>query len=130
MVGGLVVVMSDSCNPMDYSAPGSSVHGISQARTVEWVVISFSRGSSQPRDQNCVSFIAGRFFITEPPGKPRCPGISCSIVQALSSHLQCFSQWVCFGACYSFPLDNLSFPALTSAISITTIFLARIYNMS
>ena len=36
---------------MDYSPPGSSVHGISQARIPEWVVISFSKGSSQPRDQ-------------------------------------------------------------------------------
>ena len=45
-------IMSDSfCNPMDYSPPGSSVHGILQARILEWVPISFSRGSSQPRDQ-------------------------------------------------------------------------------
>ena len=38
------------CDPMDYSLPGSSVHGIFQARVLEWVAISFSRGSSQPRD--------------------------------------------------------------------------------
>ena len=38
------------CNPMDCSLPGSSVHGISQARVLEWVAVSFSRGSSQPRD--------------------------------------------------------------------------------
>ena len=38
------------CNPVDCSPPGSSVHGISQARVLEWVAISFSRGSSQPRD--------------------------------------------------------------------------------
>ena len=49
------------------SLPGSSVHGIFQARILEWVVISFSRRSSWPRDQTCVSCIAGRFFITEPP---------------------------------------------------------------
>ena len=57
---------------MNYSLPGSSVHGISQARILEWVVISFSRGSSQPRDRtsaSCSSCIAGRFFTTEPPGK-------------------------------------------------------------
>ena len=42
---------------MDYNAPGSSVHGISQARTLEWVAISFSRGSSQPRDWICLSCI-------------------------------------------------------------------------
>ena len=38
------------CNPMDYSPPGSSIHGISQTRILEWVAIPFSRGSSQPRD--------------------------------------------------------------------------------
>ena len=50
------------CNPMDCSPPGSSVHGIFQARILEWVAISFSRGSSQPRDQTQVSHIAGRCF--------------------------------------------------------------------
>ena len=50
--------------------PGSSVHGIFQARTLEWVAISFSRGSSWPRDWTHVSCIAGGFFTTEPPGKP------------------------------------------------------------
>ena len=38
------------CNPVDCGPPGSSVHGILQARILEWVVITFSRGSSQPRD--------------------------------------------------------------------------------
>ena len=50
------------CDPMDWSLPGSSVHGILQARTVEWVAVPFSRGSSQFRDQTQVSCIAGRFF--------------------------------------------------------------------
>ena len=50
------------CDLMDCSPPGSSVHGISQARILEWVAISFSRGSSQPRDQTQVYLIAGRFF--------------------------------------------------------------------
>ena len=43
------------CNPMDCSPPGSSVQGISQARIVEWVAISFSRGSSAPRHQTHIS---------------------------------------------------------------------------
>ena len=43
------------CNPMDCSLPGSSVHGISQSRILEWVAISFSRGSSQLRDGTSVS---------------------------------------------------------------------------
>ena len=46
---------------MDCSSPGSSVHGILQARILEWVAISFSKGSFQPRDQTQVSYIAGRF---------------------------------------------------------------------
>ena len=50
------------CNPMDCSLSGSSVHGIFQVRILEWVVISFSRGSSQPRDRIQVSRIVGRCF--------------------------------------------------------------------
>ena len=46
------------CDPMDCSLPGSSVHGIFQARILEWVAISFSRGSSWPRDQTRVSCIS------------------------------------------------------------------------
>ena len=49
-------------NPVDCSSPGFSVHGILQARILEWVAISFSRGSSQPRDRTQISCIAGRFF--------------------------------------------------------------------
>ena len=50
------------CDPMDCSPTGSSVRGIFQARVLEWVAISFSRGSSQPRDWTQVSCIAGRRF--------------------------------------------------------------------
>ena len=49
-------------DPMDCSPPGSSVHGILQARILEWVAISFSRGSSQPRDWTQVSRIVDRRF--------------------------------------------------------------------
>ena len=50
------------CDPTDWSSPGSSVHGVFQARILEWVVIFSSRGVSQPRDQNCNScvFCIGR----------------------------------------------------------------------
>ena len=51
------------CNPMDCSLSGSSDHGIFQARVLEWIAISFSRGSSQPRNRTRVSRIAGRHFI-------------------------------------------------------------------
>ena len=67
------------CHPVDWGLPGFSVHGISQARTLDWVAISLSRGSSRPKDQtyvSCVSLV-GRFlhqlhnsFPTAPPGKP------------------------------------------------------------
>ena len=50
------------CDPMDCSLPGPSVHGILQARMLEWVTISFSRGSSQLWDRTQVSCIVGRFF--------------------------------------------------------------------
>ena len=49
-------------DPMDCSLPGSSVHGILPARILEWVAISFSRGSSLPRDQTWVSRLRGRSF--------------------------------------------------------------------
>ena len=58
------------CNPMDCRPQGSSIHGIFLARTLEWVAISSSRGSSWLRDRtrvSCVSCIAGRLFTTEPP---------------------------------------------------------------
>ena len=57
------------CNPMDCSPPGSSVHGISQARIHEWVAISFSRRPSQPRDQPHDSCIGRQSLTAEPPGK-------------------------------------------------------------
>ena len=50
------------CGPMDCSPPGSSVHGLFQARVLEWVDLSFSRGSSQPKDWTRVSCTACRFF--------------------------------------------------------------------
>ena len=50
------------CNPLDCSPPGSSVHGILQARILEQVAIPFSRGSYPPRDQTQVSHKVGRFF--------------------------------------------------------------------
>ena len=67
--------VAQSCStlrdPMDCSLPGSSVHGILQARILGWVTIFYSRGSFRPRDRNCVtcfSYLAGGFFTTAPPG--------------------------------------------------------------
>ena len=53
-----------------FTTPQIVAHGIFQARVLEWVAISFSRGSSWPRDQSQVSGIAGRGFTSVPPGKP------------------------------------------------------------
>ena len=50
------------CDPLDCSPPDSSVHGILQARILEWVAMSSSRGSSQPKDRTRVSCTAGGFF--------------------------------------------------------------------
>ena len=64
-------VVFDSSWPLDCSLPGSSVHGIVQARILEWVAISSCRGSSRPRDWtrvSCVSLVIGRFFTSEPLG--------------------------------------------------------------
>ena len=58
------------CDPRDSSPPGSPILGILQARVLEWVAISFSRGSSWPKDQTPFSRIADRSFPSEPPGKP------------------------------------------------------------
>ena len=58
------------CDSMDYSLPGSSIHGIFQVRVWEWATISFSRGSSGPGDWTKVSCIAADALPSEPLGKP------------------------------------------------------------
>ena len=73
------------CDPIDCSPPGSTVHGILQARILEWVVMPFSRGSSQPRDRTPASCIAGR-FLTKLRGKPvvRADVLFCRMLAALT----------------------------------------------
>ena len=76
--GGLVTKSCPTlCNPMDCNPPSSSVYEILRTRMLEWVDISFSRGSSRPRDGTHVSCITGRFSTTKPPGKPRVLGDPC-----------------------------------------------------
>ena len=58
------------CDPVDGSLPGFSIHGILQAKILEWVTISFSRGSSRPRDRTCTAQEADA-LTSEPPGKPK-----------------------------------------------------------
>ena len=66
-------VWSTLCDPVDCNPPGSPVHGIFPARILEWVAISFSRGSSWPRDRThvfCISCTSDEFFTAELLGKP------------------------------------------------------------
>ena len=75
--------MSDSLWSHGLGLPGSPVHGILQARVLEWVAVPFSRGSSQPRDWTQVSRIAGSFF-TIWAGKPKNTGVgSLSLLQGI-----------------------------------------------
>ena len=73
---------------MNYSLPDSSVHGISQARILEWVAISFSRASSRPRNGTRVSCLAGGFFTAEPPESHQ------------GSRFSPCSMWNCLKWCY------------------------------
>ena len=59
------------CNPMDCNPPVSSVHGTSQAGILEWVAISFPRGSSNPGIELSSTTLAGGSFTTDPSGKPQ-----------------------------------------------------------
>ena len=89
------------CNALDDSLPGSSVHGILQSRVLEWVAISFSRGSSWPRDWTQISCTAGSCLPSESPGKP---GGSC-----LMYHLYVWSFRTAGRACANslFPTQSL-----------------------
>ena len=74
------------CDPMDCSLPGSSVHGIFQARILEWIAISFSRGSSWPRDRTQVSRIVERCFTvwaTREGIKKKKKNRTCSLITVL-----------------------------------------------
>ena len=67
------LVISSDCDPKDCSPPGSSVHGILQARILEWAAISFSREFPYPGTESrsfASPTLVGRFFTIEPPGKP------------------------------------------------------------
>ena len=102
-------VMSDSCDPMNCSPPGSSVHGISQARILEGVAMSFSRGSSWPRDGTQVSCTAGGFFTMEPLEAQTINYIM--TVFTLTTKSRCF-----FFVELGHPLPHLNSPFLSTAL--------------
>ena len=86
-------------DPKNCSPPGSSVHGILQAKMLEWVAMPSSRGSSQPRNWTCVSCIAGEFFTTWSPRMPYFHGLL-----AQYKFVEELSMWSC-----QFRLQSLSF---------------------
>ena len=88
LLNGMLCLVAQSCvtlcDPVDYGLPGSSVHGIFQARILEWVAISFSRRSSWPRNWTRVSHIVGRCFTIWATGKPKNSGVgSLSLLQQI-----------------------------------------------
>ena len=98
------------CDPTDCSLPGSSVHGSPQARILEWVVISFSRESSWPRDRTQVFCLAGKFFFTtEWPGKPKKKTITLLISVSCVNYKGIFSN-VHAPCRLSFLISFLQFP--------------------
>ena len=94
------------CNPMDCSLLGSSIHGIFQARVLEWVAISFSRRSSWPRDRTRVSRIVGRHKPSEPPGKEGASSLSLHTQSLRKDYLS--TQWE--GAVYKPGRESLNWP--------------------
>ena len=80
------------CDPMDYSSPGSSVHGVFQARILKWIAISFSKGSSRPRNQTWVSVS----LLSEPPGKL---ALSLSLSLSLSIYICMYVFYVYMYVC-------------------------------
>ena len=76
------------CDPMDHSPPGSSVHRILQARTLEWVAMLSSRGSSQPRSWTSISCIVGRLF-TESTYFIVFPAAACRVFAPLCGIFHC-----------------------------------------
>ena len=117
---------------MDCS-PQVSVQGISQTRILEWVAISFSRGSSQPRGR---SALAGGLFITEPPGKPikyyYCPpidrGRNWGMVKLNLLPKVTDFKWQCRKSKLGSPISYAKPPLFSTALMLT-FFLIRSENM-
>ena len=90
------------CDPLNGGPPGSSVHGISQTRILEWVAISSSRGSSQPRDRSWASHTAGRLFTVWATGKANMYKDD-SVLVPLTLHYHChyYYRGAAWAPCWS-----------------------------
>ena len=94
------------CDPMNYSLPGSSVHGIFQARVLEWVAVSFSRGSSRPRDRSWVSRIVSMW-----------------------DECNCVVVWTFFGIAFQWDgNENWPFPVLWPLLSFLDLLAYWVYH--
>ena len=112
---------------MDTSQPGFSVHGIFQTRIQEWVAISFSRGSSQPKDRTWVSCIVGRHLTIWVTREVQFtlihgPNIPCSYAILLLQHRTLFPSLVTSttGCCFHFGLQERISPDSTKMNLIVT----------
>ena len=92
------------CSPMDCTPPGSSVHGILQARILEWIAISFCRRLSGPRDQTQVSCTAGRCFSIWTTREAQLP------IQSFSAILTSFMHWCLYYEVFNLVKKTLAFP--------------------
>ena len=102
------------CDPMDCSLPCSSLHGIFQARVLEQVAISFSRGSSQPRDRTWVSHIVGRRFTVWATRE----------VSALVLYILFFKEVaknVCGGPLYLYAVSSMVVSYITAVVQLTNL---------
>ena len=104
--------MSDSFQSYELCLPGSSIHGISQARILEWVAICSSRGSFQPRDEPMFPVLADGFFTTEPPESPKI--ILFSSVQSLSCVWFFATPWTAACQASLFITNSQSLPKFMS----------------
>ena len=117
---------STLCDPMDCSPPGSSVHGIPQARILEWVAILFSRGSSQCRGQTQVSHMGADALPSEPLGIPiTMHGISIyplpnSFVLFSIISCSCFIDCINISSFTSFNISNITSLKILSHFSIAS----------
>ena len=125
------------CDPMDCSPPGSSVHGISQVRILEWIAISSSGGFSDPWIELVSPALVGKSFTTESLGKPICIHISTLLnsfpTLVITEHwiqflvLHCRPLLVIYfiwsSVCMSVPTSQLiSHPPLFSLVTISLFF--------
>ena len=101
------------CDLKDHSPPGSSVHGIFQARILEWVVISFFRGYSWPRDWTWAFWIAARFFTISATRKAHSVVKSCPPLHATLPYASLFPR-VCLDSC---PLSWWCHPTLLFSVT-------------